>query len=31
MAEPGEYLVKLTVGGKVYTSRISIRRDPLLK
>jgi hypothetical protein len=31
MAEPGEYLVKLTVGGKTYTSKISIRRDPLLK
>lgn len=31
LAEPGEYLVKLTVGGKTVTSRISIRRDPLLK
>jgi photosystem II stability/assembly factor-like uncharacterized protein len=31
LAEPGEYLVKLTVGGKTYTGRIAIRRDPLLR
>jgi len=30
MAEPGEYLVKLTVRGKTYTGTVSIRRDPLL-
>lgn len=31
MAEPGEYLVKMTVAGKTYTGKIAIRRDPILK
>ena len=30
-AEPGEYLVKMTVNGRAYKSKIVIRRDPLLE
>lgn len=30
-AEPGEYLVKMTVNGKTYTGKIVIRRDPLIE
>lgn len=29
-AEPGFYAVKLTVDGKTYTGRISVRRDPMM-
>ncbi len=31
LAPPGEYLVKLTVGGKTYSGKVVIRRDPLLE
>jgi hypothetical protein len=30
VATPGEYLVKMTVGGKIYTTKLAVRRDPLL-
>jgi photosystem II stability/assembly factor-like uncharacterized protein len=29
IAEPGAYAVKLTVNGKTYTGKISVRRDPM--
>jgi len=29
-APPGEYRVTMTVNGKSYTSRLSVRQDPLL-
>jgi len=29
MAEPGTYAVKLTVGGKTYTGKVSVRLDPI--
>ena len=29
MAEPGTYAVKLTVGDKTYTGKVSIRLDPI--
>jgi hypothetical protein len=29
IAEPGTYAVKLTVNGKTYTGKISVRRDPM--
>ena len=29
-ALPGEYLVKMTANGKTYTSRITVREDPML-
>jgi len=29
-ADPGEYRVTMTVNGKAYTSRLTIRPDPLL-
>jgi len=28
-AEPGMYVVKLTVGGKTYTTKVSVRLDPM--
>ncbi len=28
-AEPGTYAVKLTVGGKTYTGKVSVRLDPI--
>jgi photosystem II stability/assembly factor-like uncharacterized protein len=28
-AEPGTYTVKLTVGGKTYTSKVTVRLDPI--
>ncbi len=28
-AEPGTYTVKLTVGGKTYTGKVSVRADPM--
>jgi hypothetical protein len=31
MAEPGTYLVKLTVNGKSYTGKVSVRLDPMLE
>jgi len=31
VAEPGTYAVKLTVNGKTYTGKISVRQDPMLK
>jgi photosystem II stability/assembly factor-like uncharacterized protein len=30
MAEPGTYLVKLTVGGKTSTGKVAVRLDPIL-
>ncbi len=30
MAEPGTYLVKLTVNGKTYTGKVMVRSDPML-
>jgi len=30
VAEPGTYAVKLTVGGKTFTSKVAVRLDPLL-
>ena len=29
VAEPGTYAVKLTVGGKTYTSKVAVRLDPI--
>jgi hypothetical protein len=29
MAEPGGYVVKLTVGGKTYTGKVAVRLDPI--
>jgi hypothetical protein len=29
VAEPGSYAIKLTVNGKAYTGKISVRRDPI--
>jgi hypothetical protein len=29
-AEPGVYLVKMTVGGKTLTGKITVRQDPML-
>jgi len=31
IAEPGTYAVKLTVNGKTYTGKASVRRDPMLE
>ena len=28
-AEPGIYVVKLTVGGKTYTGKVAVRLDPI--
>jgi hypothetical protein len=28
-AEPGVYVVKLTVGGKTYSGKVSVRPDPI--
>jgi photosystem II stability/assembly factor-like uncharacterized protein len=30
-AEPGTYAVKLTVGGKTYTGKVTVRLDPMLE
>jgi hypothetical protein len=29
LAEPGVYLIKLTVGGKTYSGKVSVRLDPI--
>ena len=31
MVEPGEYQIKMTVDGKVYTNKITVREDPMLQ
>ncbi len=31
VAEPGTYAVKLTVNGKIYTGKVSVRRDTMLQ
>jgi photosystem II stability/assembly factor-like uncharacterized protein len=30
MAEPGAYAVKLTVNGKTYTGKVTVRQDPMI-
>jgi hypothetical protein len=30
-AEPGTYAVKLSVNGKIYLGKVSVRQDPMLK
>jgi len=29
-AQPGEYLIKMTVDGKIYSNKITVRKDPML-
>jgi hypothetical protein len=29
LAEPGVYVIKLTVGGKTYSGKVSVRLDPI--
>jgi hypothetical protein len=31
VAEPGTYAVKLTANGNSYTSKISVRKDPMVQ
>ncbi|MDH5744509.1 MAG: hypothetical protein OEZ52_13250, partial [Candidatus Aminicenantes bacterium] len=31
IAEPGAYAVKLTVNGKTYTDKVTVRQDPMLE
>ena len=31
IAEPGTYAVKLTANGNTYTSKISVRKDPMVQ